>query len=105
MARGKTKWKQKKNNENELIVNCYRMPSSGNYVISFVFTVKLNLLKFQVIILIVLWIVVFVCKKLYTQTKKMGVRQKNMEKWEKCHDSKKILKSVFRQPGNPCFCF
>ena len=46
MARGKTKWKQKKNNENELTVNCYRMPSSGNYVISFVFTVKLNLLKF-----------------------------------------------------------
>ena len=46
MARGKTKWKQKKNNENELKVNCYRMTSSGNYVISFVFTVKLNLLKF-----------------------------------------------------------
>ena len=37
---------KKNNNENELTVNCYRMPSSGNYVISFVFTVKLNLLKF-----------------------------------------------------------
>ena len=36
----------KKNNKNELTVNCYRMPSTGNYVISFVFTVKLNLLKF-----------------------------------------------------------
>ena len=50
------------------------MPSTGNYVILLVFTVKLYLLKFWVIILIVFWTVVFACKKLHTQAKKMGVR-------------------------------
>ena len=56
MAKGKTEWKQKQN-KSELTVNCCTMYLIGNYVILLVFTVKLYLLKFWVIILIVLWIV------------------------------------------------
>ena len=56
---------KEKTKKNELTVNCYRMPSTGNYVILFVSTVKLNLLNW-VIILIVRWMVAFVLKTTYT---------------------------------------
>ena len=44
------KEKQNGNKKNVLTVSCYRMPSTGKYIILFVSTVKLNLLKFWVTI-------------------------------------------------------
>ena len=76
------------------------MPSTGNYIYFFVHTTKINTLKFWLVISYSLQDSSICLQKLDTQTKKTGGKRKNTEEH---HNAKKILKSIFRHPGNPRF--
>ena len=67
MAKGKTKWKQKKQKR----INSKLLYNAVNWQLCYITCIYSEII---LIILIVLWIVVFACKKLHTQAKKMGVR-------------------------------
>ena len=76
------------------------MLSIGNYVNLFVGIAKINILKLQMVTSYTGYFF------LYAKTKPMkeiGEWCKDTQKWEKYHDTKKILKRVFQQPGNPRF--
>ena len=77
MFKGKIKLKNKYNTKN---VYCYGMPSAGDYVNLFLHTAKINILKFIMVIAYSSQECSFLCKNYIKQRK-----------------------SIFCQPGDPCF--
>ena len=93
MAKGKTEWKQKKQKR----TNSKLLRNAFNWQLYYITRIYSEIILIKIL-----------GDNSYSSldiSKKMGVRQKNTGKWEKYHDTEKILQSVFRQPGNPRFCF